>query len=572
MEVNQLMKFMIDEFEGYSSYNEAALEFSRNIALESTYLDIAIQLEFGLTDDDVFSDYALENIANTVANMASKAKSNIILYSKKLINMLFGWLVNFFKGGANLKQIMKNNYDKARKYLKKLNEFESKIRAMDQEKEISIRDNGSCVIIGLTVIQVIKTALDNVQDGIKGLAGRFGNEADNGEAASDVETAFATFLALMSVMYSTLGNINISNAKDLKNTLRANKWNVANILNSAATDSSTKADGEFERAGKVAKKETDNAKKKYRIVSDEEERQKKMSSDFDQAEADSKEEKVDKMAREKNEKEKQTDSALESINWFKYVGSRISMEAKPLDNVTEGIKKEAIDQFNNNKNNNNKNNNSGAGDNGGTTGGSSGGSGGGTTGNNTGGGTKPLSDEELDKRAKARNERKAERKKSIITEKEWNAIKNKISLEKQMGVVEKFRGEYKNKVEETIKYMEEPTSADMSPNQAFDVLRDQLNTYIEFSKANQWNLDQYVKIAEKMRRDMDKVLGNFDAENSDETVVKEMMTAVLTLGNSFASMQSGVNGIVKRLKGAMDNIFTDTMKLGSAATKIGSSV
>lgn len=561
------MKFMIDEFEGYSSYNEAALEFSRNIALESTYLDTAIQLEFGLTDDDVFSDYALENIANTVANMASKAKSNIILYSKKLINMLFGWLVNFFKGGANLKEIMKNNYDKARKYLKKLNEFESKIRAMDQEKEISIRDNGSCVIIGLTVIQVIKTALDNVQDGIKGLAGRFGNEADNGEAASDVETAFVTFLALMSVMYSALGNINISNAKDLKNTLRANKWSVANILNSAAADSSTKASGEFERAGKVAEKETDNAKKKYRIVSDEEERQKKMSADFDQAEADSKEEKADKIAREKNAKEKQTESALESINWFKYVGSRISMEAekKPLDTVTEGIKEDALNQFNNNNNN-------GTGDNGDTTGGSSGGSGGGTTGNNTGGGTKPLSDEELDKRAKARNERKTERKKSIITEKEWNAIKNKISLEKQMGVVEKFRGEYKNKVEETIKYMEEPTSADMSPNQAFDVLRDQLNTYIEFSKANQWNLDQYVKIAEKMRRDMDKVLSNFDAENSDETVVKEMMTAVLTLGNSFASMQSGVNGIVKRLKGAMDNIFTDTMKLGSAATKIGSSV
>lgn len=564
------MRIFMDDNEMYESHNEAALAFSRNIALENAWIDTSLQLEFGIGDNDVFSNYALENIANTVANMASKAKSNIILYTKKLVNMLFGWLVNFFKGGANLKEIMRNNYDKARKYLKKLNEFESKIRAMDQEKEISIRDNGSCVIIGLTVLQVIKTTLDNVQDGIKKLVG---NEADSTGTDTDnssVEIVFGKFLYLMISMYNQLSHINIGNVKELKNSLRANKWNVAGIIAKSGADSLAKTQGELDRASKSSEKAVNNAEKKYRKVKDEEAKQEQITKDWEESERDAAEAAKDKETRKK------LDNANESIDWFKYAGAIISMEnyfgmEDDAKKVPEGyMTKAEIEKALGGEviNNGDKVESmvidgttyyklkSGAPKN-----------------NSTSGDDKtPKTKEELDSRETARKERKAARAKTIITEKEWNVIKTKIELEKKMAVVEKFRNEYKGKVEETVKYMEEPAQSDMSPNTAFDVLRDQLTTYIEFSKANKWNLDQYVKVAEKMRRDMDKALNSFDAENSDETVVKELMTAVLSLGNSFASMQSGVNGIVKRLKVSMDNIFTDTMKLGSAATKIGSSV
>ena len=151
-----------DMLESYANYDDAANHFLDTIALENIHLDTEIQLEFGIADDDLFSEYAMEAIGETVKNMASKAKSNFVTYAKKLINFLFGWLINFFRGAANVKKTMANAYNKAKDYLKKLNELERKARGANKEETIEITDFGNCVLVGLTMMQAIMVSSENL--------------------------------------------------------------------------------------------------------------------------------------------------------------------------------------------------------------------------------------------------------------------------------------------------------------------------------------------------------------------------------------------------------------------------
>ena len=687
---------MENGLERYSSVYEAADSFIRNIALENVELEANLQYDLDLGNNDVFSDYAVEAVLEKVANMASKAKSNFVQYAKKLMNFLFGWIINFFKGGANIREVMKNNYNKAVKYLKTLNEMESKVRSLNQDNEITIRDNGKCVLVGMTMIQAMKVAIDETKAILEGVSesGTLPN-GENADIGNPVE-AFTGFVGLISKLYASLSQINLTRTKELEQTLRLNNWDVAKILSKGDVAAVKKVAESLDNAEKKANEKANKFKEGKEVVKDKKSgatgeswggigstllyelaglqhfsmeairgaggnrlnKNGKLQIDsvkpngdgfsLNEAKVDARDTvavkfknsseakkilvnvtaftalgewsddklkyRVQKIISEL-QKEFQTyvndyvtrkrrqfgEKYLEHVNdeFKKGVSSGIFNnegkcdfskhdktvnqsdifgEAKPKEEPKSGEPKgkgeanntstgaastttggtpkpEGENNTNNNANNSNGNNNNNNSQNGG----------------GKAEGETPKAEDT--KTGKAKDSETGENNGKIkITEEQFKQMVDKYQLEEKYKVVEKYREQYKKKLEDTAKYMAEPQSASFKPNQAFDELRSQLTIFIDFSKGNTWDLDKYVKVAEKMRRDMDKSLNNIDVEGSDEKAVQGIMSMILTLGNNFASLQSNVNAIVRNLKGCMDNVFTDTMKLGSVATKVGSNL
>ena len=217
-----------DMLESYANYNEAANSFLDGIALENIMLDTDIQMEFDLGDHDVFSDHAMEAIGETVKNMASKAKSNFVTYAKKLINFLFGWLIRFFQGAANVKKTMAKAYDKAKVYLKKLNELETKARSANKEDKIEIRDYGNCVLMGLTMIQLIMFASYNMGNNLKNVMSENSKSSNNGtnQRATLMINSLCTSLT---EMFSVVAIIDIKKPQDLLSKVRSKNYNFAEV-------------------------------------------------------------------------------------------------------------------------------------------------------------------------------------------------------------------------------------------------------------------------------------------------------------------------------------------------------
>lgn len=139
-------RIYMDEFhyEAYDNYKEALEAWSNQtahtqIAINAD-LDYEVGLE-GLSDVIMFDEKKLEEyigtegIKDTVKNMASRVKSNLSLWLKKFINFFFGWIINFFKGVVNIRKSLKSGYDKAREYLKKMNDMTSKLGGDFKNKE-----------------------------------------------------------------------------------------------------------------------------------------------------------------------------------------------------------------------------------------------------------------------------------------------------------------------------------------------------------------------------------------------------------------------------------------------------
>lgn len=252
-----------DMLESYANYNEAANSFLDGIALENIGLDTEIQINFGISDDDVFSDHAMEAIGETVKNMASKAKSNFVTYAKKLINFLFGWLIRFFQGAVKVKEGMKKSYEKARTYLKKLNEFERQARGASQEDKIEITDWGNCVLVGLVMIQAIIVSSNSIGSGLKETAAATGTN-ENKETTSRGFNMMNTLLERLQKLYAVIGSIDISKPTELLSKLKAANYNIPEMIkgfDGAATElankSSKEADKELNESGEKVKAEKD---------------------------------------------------------------------------------------------------------------------------------------------------------------------------------------------------------------------------------------------------------------------------------------------------------------------------
>lgn len=167
-----MIEIKMDEagYEVYYSLDEAVKAFSHNIALENATLDLDIGLLLE-SDVDPFSNYGMEAISDRVKEMASKAKSNFVLYAKKLINLIFGWFIKLIKGVTDIKKSMSSNYQKANKYLKALNGYESQARA-SSEKTVKVTKGGDLVLGGLTFIQFSMMYMNDIGNQLKAAKGQ----------------------------------------------------------------------------------------------------------------------------------------------------------------------------------------------------------------------------------------------------------------------------------------------------------------------------------------------------------------------------------------------------------------
>lgn len=224
-----MIEIKMDEagYEVYYSLDEAVKAFSHNIALENATLDLDIGLMLE-SDVDPFSNYGMEAISDRVKEMTSKAKSNFVLYAKKLINLLFGWLIKFFQGVVNIKKSMSSNYAKAKKYVEALNKYESQAR-QSSEKTVEITNAGNIVVYGLTVIQLISATI-----GLLGGVMKFSRE----EVDSQKGTVSATkigenltegFTDILSAIYNSIGQVS-TNVNNLEKDIKSVNYVISDLI------------------------------------------------------------------------------------------------------------------------------------------------------------------------------------------------------------------------------------------------------------------------------------------------------------------------------------------------------
>lgn len=141
-------KIYMDEFhyESYDNYKEALEAWSERAAHTQWELNAALDYDIGvemnglsdilLFDEKKLEEYiGTEGIKDKVKNMASRVKSNLTIWIKKFINFFFAWIVNFFKGVVNIRKSLKAGFDKAKAYVKKMNEMSGKLGSNDKDSE-----------------------------------------------------------------------------------------------------------------------------------------------------------------------------------------------------------------------------------------------------------------------------------------------------------------------------------------------------------------------------------------------------------------------------------------------------
>lgn len=178
-------RIYMDDFhyESYANIKEALeswQEYTTNSSIEVSY-ELDSQVDFdGLSSIIMFDEERLQEIIGTeglkdkVKNMASRVKSNLGLWIKKFINFFFGWIIRFFKGIVNIRKSLKSGFDKAKAYIKKMNEMSSKLGKEFKDKEgenkvVKCTDAAAGLIQALGVVLVTTWSLDKLTEMFKGL-------------------------------------------------------------------------------------------------------------------------------------------------------------------------------------------------------------------------------------------------------------------------------------------------------------------------------------------------------------------------------------------------------------------
>nr|DAJ90637.1 MAG TPA: internal head protein [Caudoviricetes sp.] len=178
-------RIYMDDFhyESYTNIKEALeswQEYTTNSSIEVSY-ELDSQVDFdGLSSIIMFDEERLQEIIGTeglkdkVKNMASRVKSNLGLWIKKFINFFFGWIIRFFKGIVNIRKSLKSGFDKAKAYIKKMDEMSSKLGKEFKDKEgenkvVKCTDAAAGLIQALGVVLVTTWSLDKLTEMFKGL-------------------------------------------------------------------------------------------------------------------------------------------------------------------------------------------------------------------------------------------------------------------------------------------------------------------------------------------------------------------------------------------------------------------
>lgn len=177
-------RIYMDDFhyESYANIKEALeswQEYTTNSSIEVSY-ELDSQVDFdGLSSIIMFDEERLQEIIGTeglkdkVKNMASRVKSNLGLWIKKFINFFFGWIIRFFKGIVNIRKSLKSGFDKAKAYIKKMDEMSSKLGKEFKDKEGENKvvkcTDAAGLIQALGVVLVTTWSLDKLTEMFKGL-------------------------------------------------------------------------------------------------------------------------------------------------------------------------------------------------------------------------------------------------------------------------------------------------------------------------------------------------------------------------------------------------------------------
>lgn len=178
-------RIYMDDFhyESYANIKEALeswQEYTTNSSIEVSY-ELDSQVDFdGLSSIIMFDEERLQEIIGTeglkdkVKNMASRVKSNLGLWIKKFINFFFGWIIRFFKGIVNIRKSLKSGFDKAKAYIKKMDEMSSKLGKEFKDKEgenkvVKCTDAAAGLIQALGVVLVTTWSLDKLAEMFKDL-------------------------------------------------------------------------------------------------------------------------------------------------------------------------------------------------------------------------------------------------------------------------------------------------------------------------------------------------------------------------------------------------------------------
>ena len=178
-------RIYMDDFhyESYANIKEALeswQEYTTNSSIEVSY-ELDSQVDFdGLSSIIMFDEERLQEIIGTeglkdkVKNMASRVKSNLGLWIKKFINFFFGWIIRFFKGIVNIRKSLKSGFDKAKAYIKKMDEMSSKLGQEFKDKEgenkvVKCTDAAAGLIQALGVVLVTTWSLDKLTEMFKNL-------------------------------------------------------------------------------------------------------------------------------------------------------------------------------------------------------------------------------------------------------------------------------------------------------------------------------------------------------------------------------------------------------------------
>ena len=178
-------RIYMDDFhyESYANIKEALeswQEYTTNSSIEVSY-ELDSQVDFdGLSSIIMFDEERLQEIIGTeglkdkVKNMASRVKSNLGLWIKKFINFFFGWIIRFFKRIVNIRKSLKSGFDKAKAYIKKMDEMSSKLGKEFKDKEgenkvAKCTDAAAGLIQALGVVLVTTWSLDKLTEMFKGL-------------------------------------------------------------------------------------------------------------------------------------------------------------------------------------------------------------------------------------------------------------------------------------------------------------------------------------------------------------------------------------------------------------------
>ena len=181
------MKIIMDDYglETYASSLDALDAFAANIRESDVKNSAILGWEYTSEDldiDDVWSfEPSMEGIKDRVKEMASKAKSNIVAWAQKLIDLIFGTFNRLIRRQKANSTVLKKTYKDAITYIKSLKELESVAKNSTGTIKISDwgRANLQVMVLMLSISYSLTHTVKEMNEFVGNIFTKSTNQTDN---------------------------------------------------------------------------------------------------------------------------------------------------------------------------------------------------------------------------------------------------------------------------------------------------------------------------------------------------------------------------------------------------------